>query len=42
MKGFQGVSGNITVDPASHNPVKSAVIKENKDGKTVFLAKVNP
>lgn len=42
LKNFQGVSGNITIDPATHNPVKSAVIKENKDGKSVFLTKVNP
>lgn len=42
FQNYNGVTGNITIDPATHNPVKSAVIKENKDGKTVFLEKVNP
>jgi branched-chain amino acid transport system substrate-binding protein len=38
---FQGVSGNITYD-AQHNPVKSAVILQVKDGKVVFNSVVNP
>ncbi|AFM43536.1 amino acid/amide ABC transporter substrate-binding protein, HAAT family [Desulfosporosinus acidiphilus SJ4] len=42
MKGFQGVGGEITIDPKTHNPVKSAVIKENKNGKSVFLTRVAP
>lgn len=42
MKGFQGVSGMLTVDPKTHNPVKSAAILQFKDGKSVFMAKVNP
>ncbi|WP_374214158.1 ABC transporter substrate-binding protein [Candidatus Desulfosporosinus nitrosoreducens] len=42
MKGFNGVGGEITIDPKTHNPLKSAVIKENKDGKSVFLTRVAP
>jgi len=42
MKGFQGVSGQIDVDPDTHNPIKSAVVIEMKDGKQVFKAKVDP
>jgi branched-chain amino acid transport system substrate-binding protein len=42
MKGFQGVGGEITVDPKTHNPVKSAVVKENKNGKSVFVTRVAP
>lgn len=38
---FQGVSGSITYD-AQHNPVKSAVILQVKDGKVVFNSVVNP
>jgi branched-chain amino acid transport system substrate-binding protein len=40
-KDFQGVSGNITLN-ATHDPIKSAVIIEMKDGKQTFKAKVNP
>lgn len=40
-KSLQVVSGSITVD-ANHNPVKSAVILEMKDGKKVFKGKINP
>lgn len=42
MKGFQGVSGQIDVDPATHNPIKSAVVIEMKDGKQTFMTKVDP
>jgi len=42
MKGFQGVGGEITIDPKTHNPQKSAVIKANKDGKPTFLTRVAP
>lgn len=42
MVGFKGVGGDITVDPATHNPKKSAVIKENKNGAPVFLTRVAP
>ena len=41
-KGFQGVSGMLTVDPKTHNPVKSAAILQFKDGKSVFMTKINP
>ena len=42
MKGFKGVGGDITIDPKTHNPQKSAVIKANKDGKPTFLTKIAP
>lgn len=42
MKDFKGVTGGITIDPATHNPTKSAVINQNKDGKSVYLTTVNP
>ena len=40
-KNLQLVSGVITLDE-KHDPVKSAVIIEMKDGKQVFKEKVNP
>ena len=40
-KDLQVVSGVITLD-ANHNPVKSAVVIEVKDGNLVFKEKVNP
>ena len=40
-KNLQGVTGMITLD-ANHNPVKSAVVIEMKEGKQVFKEKVNP
>lgn len=40
-KNLQLVSGVITLDE-KHDPVKSAVIIELKDGKQVFKEKVNP
>lgn len=40
-KDLQVVTGIVTLD-ASHNPVKSAVVIEMKDGKQVFKEKVNP
>ena len=42
MKGFKGVGGEITIDPKTHNPQKSAVIKENKEGKPTFLTRIAP
>ncbi|MDI6878425.1 MAG: ABC transporter substrate-binding protein [Desulfitobacteriaceae bacterium] len=42
LKDFKGVTGGITIDPATHNPTKSAVIKQNKEGKTVYLTTVTP
>lgn len=41
-KDFKGVTGVITVDPATHNPVKSAVIIRMVDGKKTLLTHVNP
>lgn len=42
MSGFQGVSGEITIDPATHNPKKSASILKFEDGKKVFATRVDP
>ncbi|WP_405380287.1 ABC transporter substrate-binding protein [Phascolarctobacterium sp.] len=41
IKGFKGVSGEVTFNE-QHNPIKSAVIIEHKDGAQTFKAKVNP
>ena len=41
IKGFKGVSGEVTFNE-EHNPIRSAVIIEHKDGKQTFKAKVNP
>lgn len=40
-KNLQVVTGVITLD-ANHDPVKSAVVIEMKDGKQIFKEKVNP
>lgn len=40
-KDFEGVSGKVSFN-AQHNPVKSAVIIEYKDGVQVFRSKINP
>ncbi|HWR40004.1 MAG TPA: ABC transporter substrate-binding protein [Patescibacteria group bacterium] len=40
-KDLQLVTGVLTLD-ASHNPIKSAVIIELKDGKPTFREKINP
>jgi len=40
-KGLELVTGLISLD-ASHNPIKSAVIIEMKDGKQTFKEKINP
>ena len=40
-KGLQVSTGVITMD-SSHNPVKSAVVIEMKDGKQTFREKINP
>lgn len=42
IKDLKGVSGNITVDAATHNPSKSAVMLQFKDGKWAFADRVNP
>lgn len=41
IKGFKGVSGEVAFNE-EHNPIKSAVIIEHKDGKQTFKTKVNP
>ena len=40
-KDFKGATGNITLD-ANGDPIKSAVIKQVKDGKFVYLTTVEP
>lgn len=40
-KDFKAATGTITLNE-NHDPVKSAVVLEYKDGKQVFRAKVNP
>lgn len=42
LKDLKGVSGNITVDPGTHNPTKSAVMLQFKDGKWAFASRINP
>lgn len=42
MSGFPGISGEINVNPATHNPKKSATILEFVDGKKVFSTRVEP
>jgi branched-chain amino acid transport system substrate-binding protein len=42
MKGFKGISGEINVDPATHNPKKSASILKFVDGNKVFATRVDP
>ena len=41
ISGFKGVSGEVTFND-QHNPIKSAVIIEHKDGVQTFKTKVNP
>lgn len=42
LSGFKGISGDITVDPATHNPKKKATILKFVDGKKIFVTKVVP
>ncbi len=42
IKDFTTLSGKTTIDPATHNPIKSAVMIEIKDGKNVYKAKIDP
>ena len=39
---LNGVSGNITIDPNTHNPIKAAVMEQVKGGKIVYVTTVNP
>ena len=41
IKNLQVITGTLTMD-ANHDPIKSAVIIELKDGKQTFRTKVNP
>jgi branched-chain amino acid transport system substrate-binding protein len=41
LKDFNGVSGTMTID-AEHNPIKSAVVLQVKDGKVSFVENVAP
>jgi branched-chain amino acid transport system substrate-binding protein len=41
LKDFNGVSGTMTID-AEHNPIKSAVVLQVKDGKVSFVESVAP
>jgi branched-chain amino acid transport system substrate-binding protein len=41
-KDFKAVTGSITMDPATHNPIKSIVIIGLKDGQPSTSVKVNP
>lgn len=41
INGFSGVAGSVTFDD-KHNPVKSAVILEYKDGAQSLKTKINP
>lgn len=42
IKDLNGVSGNISVDAKTHNPSKSAVMLQFKDGKWTFADRVDP
>lgn len=42
IKDLQGVTGNITVDAATHNPSKSAVVLKYEGGNWVFSSRVDP
>jgi branched-chain amino acid transport system substrate-binding protein len=40
-KDYKAVTGTLTLDQ-NHNPIKSAVVMEYKDGKETFRTKINP
>ncbi|ADY57618.1 Extracellular ligand-binding receptor [Syntrophobotulus glycolicus DSM 8271] len=42
MTSFQGVTGEMTVDPATHNTQKSAAILKYVNGKKMFAQRVTP
>lgn len=39
---YSGVSGKITIDPKTHNPIKAAVMELVKGGKIEYVTTVNP
>ena len=41
-KDLQVATAKITMDPATHNPIKDAIISENKDGKYTFKGRIAP
>jgi branched-chain amino acid transport system substrate-binding protein len=41
VRDYQGVSGQISFD-ATHNPIKSAVMLQVKDGQIKYVETVNP
>ena len=41
-KELQVATAKITMDPATHNPIKDAIIIENKDGKYTFKGRIAP
>ena len=41
-KDLQVATAKITMDPATHNPIKDAIIIENKDGKYTFKGRIAP
>lgn len=42
IQGFTGISGKFDIDPATHNPKKSATILQFVDGEKVFSSRVDP
>ena len=41
-KDLQVATAKITMDPATHNPIKDAIIIQNVDGKYVFKGRIAP
>ena len=41
-KELQVATAKVTMDPATHNPIKDAIIIENVDGKYVFKSRIAP
>lgn len=41
-KDLQVATAKVTMDPATHNPIKDAIIIENVDGKYVFKSRIAP
>ncbi|UWG97044.1 ABC transporter substrate-binding protein [Dehalobacter sp. DCM] len=42
MTDFQGITGNITVDPTTHNPKKSVTVIKFVDGVKTFETRIEP
>lgn len=41
-KDLQVATAKVTMDPATHNPIKDAIIIQNVDGKYVFKSRIAP